>query len=153
MKTSESIKNLAPSLLAAQKMMTHPPKTVKSRFGKIADLVGTIDHVKAVFNEHGLVFAQSIGGRVENGVQIATITTRLIHAESGEWMEDTVEELIVPNKLNSISQSMGCADTFHRRYQTYAFSFVQGEDDADGDLPGDDQGESKTRNVSRDFDL
>jgi|11_taG_2_1085331.scaffolds.fasta_scaffold15961_2 hypothetical protein len=152
MKTSESITNISPALLEAQKGMGHPPKTAKSRFGKIADLVGTIDHVKAVFLEQGLVFVQSTGGRVQDGVQIATITTRVIHAESGEWIEDTVEELIVPNKANSISQIMGCADTYHRRYQIYAFAFVQGENDTDGEREGKG-GDVKAASPDSDFDL
>lgn len=155
MKTSQSITSISPALLEAQKGMGHPPKTAKSRFGKIADLVGTIDHVKAVFLEQGLVFVQSTGGRVQDGVQVATVTTRVIHAESGEWIEDTVEELIVPNKdnkANSISQIMGCADTYHRRYQIYAFAFVQGENDTDGEREGKG-GDVKAASPASDFDL
>lgn len=136
MKTSDNNKHLASALLAAQREMTHPAKSTKSRFGKIADLVDTINHVKAVFNKHGIEVSQSTGGRVEGGQQIAVITTRITHAESGEFREATVEELIVPTKANSISQVMGCAFTYHRRYQLYAFGMIQGENDTDGDVPG-----------------
>jgi|14_taG_2_1085336.scaffolds.fasta_scaffold09630_3 hypothetical protein len=137
MQTSENINEIAAAMLAAQAEMQHPKKTSTAQYGDFADLVSTIDAVKPVFNKHGLVLVQSTGGVVRDGHQVATITTRVMHPASGQWIADTVEELIEPNGRNSMSQMMGIADSYHRRYQLYAIACVQGEheDDGDGNAP------------------
>jgi len=159
MKTSESITNIAAALLAAQQEMPHPKKTAQNPHlrNRFADLPGVIDTVKESLNKHGIVVVQSVGGSCGYSNESAAqpqdvaVTTRLIHAESGEWVEDEIGQGVSDQKGLNISQSIGSAITYLRRYSISAMAFVASEPDDDGnEVKG---GDVKAASPSADFDL
>ena len=110
MKTSESISNIAPALLKAQKAITFAVKdSTNPHFkNKYADLSSVIEAIKAPLNDAGILFIQTPSPS-ESGT--LSLTTRLIH-ESGEWIEDTAT---IPLPRHD-PQGFGSAMTYCRRY-------------------------------------
>lgn len=126
MKTSDSIKHIAPALLAAQRNITFAAKNAKNPHFKnnYADLPAVIDAVKDALNNSGIVFIQtptpSEDGRLH-------LVTRMIH-ESGEWIEDTA----VCAMPKQDAQGFGSAMTYLRRYSLAAFcGLYQSDDDGE----------------------
>lgn len=122
MKTSESIKELAPALLKAQKGIKAALKdSTNPHFkSKYADLSSVIDAVKAALNDQGILFTQGVEG-AESGV---AVETRLIH-QSGEFIASTITVPVVKND----AQGVGSAITYGRRYGLQAICGVPAEDD------------------------
>ena len=135
MKTSESIKSIAPALLQAQMQITFAAKDATNPHfkSKYADLPAVIDAVKGPLNEHGIVFLQSCSPSDDNKLHL---TTRLIHS-SGEWIEDTA---VCPLPKQD-PQGYGSAVTYLRRYSLAALA---------GLYQADDDGES-TRMTANDY--
>ena len=155
MRTSESITNIATALLAAQKEMPHPKKSAKNPHlrNSFADLPGVIDTVKEVLNKHGVVVVQSVAGGCADEIEgqpLATVCTRLIHGESGEWIEDSISQAITNQKGLNLSQGIGSAITYLRRYSISAMAFVASEPDDDGN---EGKGDVKAASPDSDFDL
>ena len=126
MKTSESIKAIAPALLEAQEQMKFAIKDstnphFKSRY---ADLGSVIDAIKKSLNESGIAFIQT---PTESAVGTLALSTRLIHS-SGEWIEDTA---ICPLQKND-PQGYGSALTYMRRYCLASITGLY-QDDDDGE--------------------
>jgi hypothetical protein len=126
MKTSESIKHIAPALLAAQRNITFATKNSKNPHYKndYADLSSVIDAIKYALNEAGIVFIQtptpSEDGRLH-------LVTRMMH-ETGEWIEDTA----VCSLQKQDAQGFGSAMTYLRRYSLAAFcGLYQSDDDGE----------------------
>lgn len=120
--TSESIKELAPALLKAQKGIKAALKdSTNPHFkSKYADLSSVIDAVKSALNDCGIVFTQGVEG-AESGV---AVETRLIH-QSGEFIASTITVPVVKND----AQGVGSAITYGRRYGLQAICGVPAEDD------------------------
>lgn len=158
MRTSESITNIAAALLAAQKEMQHPKKTAQNPHlrNRFADLPNVIDTVKESLNKHGVVVVQSVGGSCQNTVdgltvpQDVAVSTRLIHAESGEWIEDEIAQGVTDQKGMNLSQCIGSAITYLRRYSLSAMACVASEPDDDGN---EANGGKAKPSPSSDFDL
>ena len=123
MKTSESISNIAPALLKAQKAITFAVKdSTNPHFkNKYADLSSVIEAIKAPLNDAGILFIQTPSPS-ESGT--LSLTTRLIH-ESGEWIEDTAT---IPLPRHD-PQGFGSAMTYCRRYALAAAVGVYQDDD------------------------
>jgi hypothetical protein len=104
MRQSESIKELATAMAAAQGSMGSAIKGASNPFfkSKYADLGSVIQAIKAPFAEHGLSYVQfPITG--DNSVGVIT---RLMHS-SGEWLE---QEYFIPlGKMDA--QAAGSAIT------------------------------------------
>lgn len=122
MKHSDTIKELAGALLAAQKAIKAAIKdSTNPHFrSKYADLSSVIDAVKQPLNDAGIVFTQAVSG-AENAVAVETM---LLHT-SGEWMSET---LIVP-VVRMDAQGVGSAITYGRRYGLQSLCGVPAEDD------------------------
>jgi hypothetical protein len=122
MKQSESIKNLAGAMAAAQGDMGAATKSASNPFfkSKYADLGDVIDAVKPPFAKHGLSYVQfPVTG--ENSVGV---TTRLMHS-SGEWLE---QDYFIPlGKMDA--QAAGSAITYARRYALQSIAGIPSEDD------------------------
>jgi hypothetical protein len=125
------VKSLAAALLAFQQ---EAPGLVMDATNphfrnKYASLDGIMAKVRPVLNKHGLVLTQipSVVMDGSGGVQPA-LTTRLTHAESGEYIEDKM--LLLLDKQNS--QGLGSALTYARRYSITAFLALVGDEDDDG---------------------
>ncbi|ABR91440.1 Hypothetical protein mma_2226 [Janthinobacterium sp. Marseille] len=127
MKTSESVKQLAPALLAAQKAITFASKdSTNPHFkNKYADLPAVVEAIKEALNNAGIVFIQTPSPSTANTLEL---TTRLMH-ESGEWLEDTAT---IPLPKND-PQGYGSALTYGRRYALAAITgLYQDDDDGNG---------------------
>lgn len=122
MQTSESIKEIAPALLKAQKGIKAALKdSTNPHFkSKYADLSSVIDAVKAPLNDCGILFTQGVSGEGS----AVTVETRLIHT-SGEWLASALTVPLV--KLDA--QGVGSAITYGRRYGLQALCGVPAEDD------------------------
>ena len=128
MKTSESIKHIAPALLAAQKQMTFAAKdSTNPHFkNKYAGLPQVIDAIKGPLNDNGITFIQTPTIPEIDDVRLLLVT-RLLH-ESGEWIEDTA---ICPMPKQD-PQGLGSAMTYLRRYSLAAICGLY-QDDDDGE--------------------
>jgi len=128
MRTSESIKHIAPALLAAQKQMTFASKDSKNPHykTKYAGLPQVIDAIKGPLNDNGITFLQtpSFFGIDDNKL---VLVTRLQH-ESGEYIEDTAT---CPMPKQD-PQGLGSAMTYLRRYSLAAICGLY-QDDDDGE--------------------
>lgn len=123
MRTSESIKQIAPALLKAQKEIKCVDRDkVNKGFNSVyASLGAVIEAVKEPLNESGIIFLQSLS---ESTPGVLCCTTRLLH-ESGEWIEDTAT--IPLAKIDP--QGYGSAATYIRRYSLSAIVGLHQDDD------------------------
>lgn len=133
MKTSDSITNIAPALLEAQKAITFAVKdAVNGHFkSNYADLASVIDAVKKPLNDAGIVFIQS-QSPCDSG--FLALTTRLLHS-SGEWIEDTASCVLSKND----AQGFGSASSYLRRYSLAAITGVYQDDDDGNAASGKDK--------------
>lgn len=122
MQKSESIKNLAESLVKFQAVMTPVKKEAENPFfkSKYADLASMIEAIRKPLSDNGLSFSQFPSG--ENG-----LTTILMHS-SGEYI---LEEFKV-TPVDAKPQSLGSAITYARRYSLGAILGIATEEDDDG---------------------
>lgn len=120
---SDSLKALAPALVAAQKKMGAALKDSKNPFfkSKYADLNAVIDATVPVFNEEGIAVLQT--PQIVDGKPV--IQTLLIH-ESGEYLGSNTE--VVAAKQND-PQAAGSAISYARRYGLQATTTCKAEDD------------------------
>jgi hypothetical protein len=122
MKTSESIKELATALAAAQAEIENASKNSKNDHFKnrYADLAEVLNTVRPVLARHKLSVAQ-FPSLADGMVSVETI---LMHA-SGEWISGIASApLSKPD-----AQGVGSATTYLRRYSLAALAGVAQEDD------------------------
>ena len=119
MKTSESIKNIIPALLKAQKSIEQAEKNAKNPFFKknYADLGSIMSACKTQLNENDIVALQPI--------MCDKVETTLIHI-SGEWI---TSETTIKAKNENDPQAYGSAVTYARRYGLQSLVFISAEDD------------------------
>jgi hypothetical protein len=131
MQTSDSIKNLAASLLLAQAEFTGvlKDKTNPHFKSKYADLQAAISATEEPLRKHGLLVIQTPQGCV--ATQSATVVTRLLHS-SGEWIQDSLE-MPAGNTNRFDAQTVGSAITYARRYSYLGILGIAPEDD-DGNV-------------------
>lgn len=155
MRTSESIKNIAAALLAAQKEMPHPKKNAKNPHlrNQFADLNSVMDTTKPHLHENGLVIFQTVGGEVIDGTAYASCTTKLVHVESGEWYEDTQRVMYEPQKGLNTPQVYGVDYTYMKRYGWATACGVNADADNDGNEGKGGSGNDAPANPSADLDL
>ena len=154
MRTSKSITNIAAALLAAQLSMPHPKKNAKNPHlrNNFADLNSVMDTTKPHLHANGLVIFQTVGGRTGvEGDQYATCTTRLVHADSGEWFEDPQQVPYEPQKGLNTAQVFGVDYTYMRRYGWSAVCGINADTDNDGNEGKDN--DAKAASPDSDFDL
>lgn len=126
MRTSDDIAALAKALVAAQGEMKNAPLNrinphFKSRY---ADLAGIRDAVTPALSKHGLAVSQA----TEFGENGFYLITRLMHGESGQWIESTY-----PLTHNPNPQAIGSQLTYARRYSLSAIAGISADDD-DGEI-------------------
>lgn len=123
-----SITNLAKALLLFQSKMDPIKKDTTNPFFKknYASLFTILNSIQIPLYECGLAFSQFPDG--ENG-----LTTILIHAESGEYIEATYS--IHP--LKNEPQAIGSALTYARRYAIGAILGLNIDEDDDGNGAND----------------
>jgi len=124
MNKSESIKNLSAALAKFHGLVGKIKKDAKNPFFKstYASLANILDGIQSPLQESGLVFSQFPTD--QNG-----LSTVLIHAESGEWMESTY---IMPVAKQNDPQAVGSAITYARRYALASILGLNIDEDDDG---------------------
>ena len=123
MEKSESIKNLAKALLNFNKLVGIIPKDSKNPFFK-SSYAALPDILKAISQpliDSGLVISQSPTGN-------HSLTTMLIHVDSGEYLMATYE--MKPTKDDP--QGIGSSITYQRRYAIGAILSLNIDEDDDG---------------------
>jgi hypothetical protein len=120
MQKSESIKNIAGALLKFHAEVGKISKDAKNPFFKsnYASLSNIQDGIREPLQSAGLVYSQLPSGENE-------LTTILIHAASGEYMESTYQ--MTPVKPDP--QAKGSAISYARRYALAAILGLNVDDD------------------------
>lgn len=123
MEKSPSIKEIGKALMLFHVKMGKINKDASNPFfkSKYASLSNILEQIQIPLAESGLCFAQF---PTENN----TLTTILIHSESGEFLQGSYS--IVPAKNDP--QSVGSAITYARRYALGAALGLNIDDDDDG---------------------
>lgn len=126
MKTSESIKQLAQSLIGVQNEIQGMRPDANNPFFKSTyiTLDGILEYVRPILTKNGIIVLQNVSSDGE----YAEVNTRLLHI-SGEFMETDVLK-IRPTKNDP--QQHGSAITYAKRYQLGALLGISTEVDDDG---------------------
>jgi hypothetical protein len=124
MNKSESIKNIAGALVKFQASVSKVAKESNNPFfkSKYASLANILDTIQKPLSECGLAISQFPD---ENA-----LTTILLHADSGEWMESSY---VMPVAKQNDPQAMGSAMTYARRYALGSILNLNIDDDDDGE--------------------
>jgi hypothetical protein len=112
------MKEVLKALLSAKKDIGKVAKNAKNPHFKntYADINALIEAVEPILLDNGLVLLQPVNDLV--------VTTRIIHAESGEEISSAIA---LPNA--STPQQLGSAITYYRRYTLQSLLSLQAEDD------------------------
>ena len=147
MKTSDSITEITPAFLKAQKAMEAAKKGEKNPFFKssYADLSSVLQACKGPLNDNGISILQPHVTEFNpvNGEEIHYVETTLIH-ESGEYYSSRTK-LEVAKKNDP--QQLGSAITYARRYGLQSLISLPAEDD-DGEKAMGRSGTSFSKKAS-----
>lgn len=112
------MKTVLKAVLSAKKEIGKVAKNAKNPHFKntYADINALIEAVEPILLENGLVLLQP----VNDGI----VTTRIIHAESGEEISSAIQ---LPTA--NTPQQLGSAITYYRRYTLQSLLSLQAEDD------------------------
>ncbi|MCA1807713.1 MAG: ERF family protein [Actinobacteria bacterium] len=124
------------ALLEAKRNISPPAKNRKANYGRYADLEAILTAVEPPLADQGLVITQS----VEVGEYGPVLTTRVVHAESGEHISSSVP-LVYKNQNDP--QQLGGSITYARRYGITALLSVVADDDDDGNTSSGKQKDGK----------
>jgi len=124
MNKSESIKNIAGALVKFQASVSKVAKEANNPFfkSKYASLANILDTIQKPLSECGLAISQFPDANA--------LTTIILHAESGEWMESSY---VMPVAKQNDPQAMGSAMTYARRYALGSILNLNIDDDDDGE--------------------
>lgn len=125
MRRSDSIQALAKALVLAKKAMEAPTKNkVNPHFkSAYADLGAVKSSYQTALGEAGL----SVVGALSLQDTVLTLTTTVVHAESGEFI---ASDFPIPAGLKA--QEIGSAISYGRRYNVCSLLDIVAEDDDDG---------------------
>lgn len=143
--SSQSIQNITTALLAVQQRLTGVMRDADNPYHKsrYATLEAVITTARGPLNDNDIVLIQA-PGPYRNGAQ--HISTRLIHAKSGEWIGCT---LMVPIEEPN-PQKVGSAVTYGCRYTLMALlGMPPVDDDAESAMGREQQGR---KSPARDWD-
>lgn len=127
MRQSESIKNLLPALMDAQKEIPTMPKNAKAHAYNYTDLDTITSVIKPILARHNISYMQSVGMDDEGR---STLTTR-IFSRDGEYIEDVTTLPVIQSAMNNSAQTMGMAITYVRRYALCAMLGITSDEDVD----------------------
>lgn len=127
MRQSESIKNLLPALMDAQKEIPTMPKNAKAYGYNYTDLDTITSVIKPILARHNISYMQSVGMDDEGR---STLTTR-IFSRDGEYIEDVTLLPVIQSAKNNSAQTMGMAITYVRRYALCAMLGITSDEDVD----------------------
>lgn len=118
---------LGKAFLATQQAVKNPPLDTPNPHynSRFASLKAHLEAIKHVANENGLLLVQE-PVVLDDGAP--GLRTRVIHADTFEFMESTMALVLAKND----PQAQGSAITYARRYALAAIFGLVGEDDDDG---------------------
>lgn len=121
MRTSESVAEIGPAMVAAFNEMTTVSKDSDGHYGRYVTLGAVLAFAKPILASHGLAVQQYPTVSDPGSVQIVT---RMWHT-TGEWVEDEGLRMPAPND----PQKVGGAVSYARRYSLIAFLGLAADDD------------------------
>lgn len=131
MRQSESISNLLPALMDAQKEIPTMPKNAtvsyKQTHYSYTDLDTITSVIKPILARHDISYMQSVGMN-EQGQNI--LTTRIFN-RGGEYIEDSTILPIIQGMNSNSAQTLGMAITYMRRYALCAMFGITSDEDVD----------------------
>lgn len=124
--SSESIKLISGALLKAQMSMGSASKSADNPYfsSKYADFNEVLKVCKPHLNANGILILQPTGFIGETPV----VTTKLVHAESGEYISASMQMFEVKNM-----QSAGSSISYARRYTLQSLLAIPTSEDDDGE--------------------
>lgn len=130
MNKSDSIVNLAKALFKFQSSLSNIGKDATNPFlkNKYATLTNILDVINPLLSDAGIVIMQPPGTEGD----MVTLTTILMHAETGEYMESKYS--MIPAKKDA--QAVGSCITYMRRYAITSILKLNVDDD-DGNEASD----------------
>ena len=143
MNQSADITELSKAMLIVQQQLQPAIKDAKNPFigNEYATLNSVMESCRSLLSAQGIWLTQlPCPAPVELGTGHIGLETRLIHAESGQWISSTA---IIPLPKND-PQGMGSAITYARRYSLCAILGIVTEDD-DGNAASITPKQAKTR--------
>jgi len=124
---SESIKNIAAAQLKVQKEIKDISKDSTGYGYKYTSFDKLVQYLRPLLAKHGISFVQMpVGDDKQVGLQ-----TIYMHAESGEWITNSIKSPIAESKGMNTYQSIGSAITYFRRYSLSSFVGIASEEDVD----------------------
>ena len=133
MRTSETIKEIAPAFHKFQKDCETPKKTAENKHigNKYAPLDAILEVVTPALTENGLFHVQDTINGENNHIGVKTI----VYHVSGEFFE--FETLWLPIGSKITAQAIGSAISYARRYALCAALGIMAESDDDGQTASD----------------
>ena len=135
--SSPSITNLAKALLSAQEQLRPVAKDATNPFlrNRYASLPAVLDVVRRPLLDNGILLIQRV---VASEPGTIAVETRLIHAESGEWVAGTIciplPEPEPGNRVN-LGQQTGASLSYGRRYSLMSMlSLAAVDEDTDNEI-------------------
>ena len=128
MASSQAITKLSQAMLKVQQQLQPAIKDARNSFvgNDYATLNSVMETCKDALISHGIWLTQlPTPAPIELGTGHIALETKLIHAESGEWISSTT---VIPLPKND-PQGMGSAITYARRYSLCAMLGIITEDD------------------------
>jgi len=124
---SESIKNIAAAQLKVQKEIKDISKDSTGYGYNYTSFDKLVQYLRPLLTKHGISFVQMpVGDDKQVGLQ-----TMYMHAESGEWITNSIKSPIAESKGMNTYQSIGSAITYFRRYSLSSFVGIASEEDID----------------------
>ena len=125
MKHSEQINEIGKALISVQSQVGKIRKDGRGHNYVYATLDHTIDIIRPILVDAGIAISQCMGATDGD-----TLTTTLIHAESGQWIRSEYSLTAAGMKGVNDAQQMGAAITYARRYCLLAIlNIAPGDDD------------------------
>ncbi len=128
MNTSQDFTEISKALINVQKQLNPAIKDAKNPFTKsnYATLNSVMSACHQLLLQNGILLTQMpVPAPVELGTGHIALETKLIHADSGQWLSSTT---VIPLPKND-PQGMGSAITYARRYSLCAMLGIITEDD------------------------
>lgn len=140
MEKSQSIQNIAKALMMFQSQCPAIEKSAKAYSFKYADLPSIVEIITPILTKNNLCFSQLVGGNDDN----VSITTILIHTETGEFLQSCISSKLEQAKGMTKIQSAGSVITYLRRYSLSSILGIVTDIDVDGHNKKNDNVEKNT---------
>lgn len=128
MKCSDNLDKIAPAMVELQADIENMEPTGRNPFteSKFIPLPEMLDYLRPLFHKHKLACVQLPAGDGKPG-----LTNIIIH-QSGQYISETLQVDMEPEKKKSLAQVVGSYITYLRRYSLAAVVGLTSDEDIDG---------------------